>query len=451
MGGIPTALQELLGVVALVVSQDGALIEANAGLYRLLPTVEPPAHGSDVARFFVQPDFSTLRSLGGEPGAEVYRGLLTFGDIDGTTRTLRSVVTRCPQALQQGAQQGLFLLAEFDIEELERVTDTVLQLNQDYARTQMELARSNFQLKQNKQALEQSVQALQHANDKLSMAQDQLVQSEKLASIGLLAAGVAHEINNPVGFLKSHCAALQDYVQELFSVVDGCEAAVAKGTDAVAAMDSVRECCACVDLDFLREDIPPLIAESIAGLDRIARIVRSLRDFAGIDIATEWIEADLHTGIDSMLEVVWNQVGGRCVLAKEFGDIPRVQCVPSQLNQVFLQLLANACAAIDGRGTIFLRTRTMGEAGEEVCVEVADTGKGMDAEQRKHIFDPFYTTRPIGKGTGLGLSASLGVVTAHGGRIEVDSEPGKGSVFRVILPVRRSGEGCSGEGSSAKR
>jgi signal transduction histidine kinase len=188
-----------------------------------------------------------------------------------------------------------------------------------------------------------------------------------------------------------------------------------------------------VDFNYLKEDIPSLLKESQDGLTRVTRIVQDLKDFSHVD-ESNWQQANLEQGIDSTLNVVSNEIKYKAEVVKQYAGLPSVECMPSQLNQVFMNLLMNAAQAIDQKGTITIRT---GKSGEEVWVEIEDTGKGISPENINRIFDPFFTTKPIGKGTGLGLSLSYGIVQKHHGRIEVKSQVGKGSVFRVSLPVQQ--------------
>jgi PAS domain S-box-containing protein len=264
----------------------------------------------------------------------------------------------------------------------------------------------------------------------LEEAHNQLLQAEKMAAIGQLAAGVAHEINNPVAFVKSNLNSLDRYAEKLLRLLDAYESAETRlaASDREELAEIRRE----VDLPYLRQDIASLLAESIDGLGRVTRIVEDLKDFSHPDDAV-WQFADIEHGLDSTLNVVWNELKYKAEVVKEFAGVGEVQCMPSQLNQVFMNLLVNAAQAIEERGRITLRT---GAAGDSVWVEVEDTGRGIEPEHLGRIFDPFFTTKPVGKGTGLGLSLSYGIVEKHGGRIEVQSEAGKGAVFRVVLPRR---------------
>ena len=187
---------------------------------------------------------------------------------------------------------------------------------------------------------------------------------------------------------------------------------------------------------FLKEDVVNLIHETCDVVSRVKKIVQDLKDFSRVDISPEWQLADLHQGLDSTLNVVNHEIKYKAEVVKEYGELPAVECLPSQLNQVFMNMLVNAVHAIAERGTITLCT---GTAGDEVWVEIADTGSGIAPENMKRIFDPFFTTKPVGTGTGLSLS--YGIVQKHQGRIEVKSELGKGTVFRIALPIRQPHNG----------
>jgi signal transduction histidine kinase len=284
-------------------------------------------------------------------------------------------------------------------------------------------------------ALVRSNDELTRLNLKLKHAQDQLMQSEKLASIGQLAAGVAHEINNPVGYVFSNFGTLEKYLVDLFRVLAAYEQAEGElaATPTGAKLAALR---AEIELDYLKTDVPSLMNESREGITRVRKIVQDLKDFSHVDTKQDWEWSDLHKGIDSTLNIVNNEIKYKAEVVKQYGGLPEVQCVPSELNQVFMNLLVNAAHAVDKtRGTITIRT---GAQGNEAWVEIEDDGCGIPRENLSRIFDPFFTTKAVGKGTGLGLSLSYGIVQKHGGRLEVDSEPGRGTRFRVTLPVRRT-------------
>ncbi len=267
--------------------------------------------------------------------------------------------------------------------------------------------------------------------EKLQQAQAQLLQSEKMASIGQLAAGVAHEINNPVGFVNSNMGSLRNYVETLFKVIDGYDEVLGRfgaNADIGAAVAQLKKQ---ADLEYLKEDVTALVKESMDGLKRVKDIVQSLKDFSHVG-ETDWQMADLHHGLDSTLNIANNEFKYKATIDKQYGKLPLVKCLASQLNQVFMNLIVNASHAIKESGTITIRT---GTDGDWVWIEISDTGVGIPPENLQRIFEPFFTTKPIGQGTGLGLSLSYNIVTKHGGRIEVDSEVGKGTRFTVRLPV----------------
>jgi len=277
-------------------------------------------------------------------------------------------------------------------------------------------------------ALQAEKAAQQELIKKLAEAHNQLLQSEKMASIGQLAAGVAHEINNPVGFVNSNLGTLQRYMQDMFkalSAYEDSEAQLPPETRATLAVMKQQ-----IDIAYMRNDVGNLLSESMEGLQRVKRIVQDLKDFSHTEKQEkQW--ANLEQGLDSTLNIVWNELKYKADVIKEYAGIPQIECIPAQLNQVFLNLLMNAVQSIEDHGRITVRT---GVDEDNVWVEVEDTGKGIKPEHLSRIFDPFFTTKPVGSGTGLGLSLSYNIVQEHGGRIEVKSEIGIGSVFRVVLP-----------------
>jgi signal transduction histidine kinase len=268
----------------------------------------------------------------------------------------------------------------------------------------------------------------------LRSAHEQLLQSEKMASIGQLAAGIAHEINNPVGFVNSNMGSLKNYVGTLLSVIDQYDRAAAAQPALAAQLAALRQQ---ADLEFLREDVTDLVRESMDGLKRVKDIVQALKDFSHVG-ETEWQVADLHQGLDSTLNIVSNEIKYKARVDKQYGVLPPVTCLASQLNQVFMNLLVNAAHALREQGVITLRTGAAraADGADWVWVEVGDNGCGIAPDILNRIFEPFFTTKPVGSGTGLGLSLSYGIVNRHGGRIEVASVVGQGTRFTVHLPVR---------------
>ena len=263
---------------------------------------------------------------------------------------------------------------------------------------------------------------MQRINGMLEDAQNQVIQSDKLASIGQMAAGVAHEINNPLAFALSNLGSLETYLANLFALLDAyVDADAAIGVAGHAALGAARKLRAGVDVAFLRRDTADLVAESREGLLRVKRIVQDLRDFSRGGVEEVLQAIDVHAALDRPLNIVRN-----------YGALPEIECMPSRLNQVFLNLLVNAGQSIDANGTITIST---GVDDKDAWVSVADTGCGIAPENLNRIFDPFFTTKPVGQGTGLGLSVSHSIVRKHGGRIDVESEVGRGTCFTVRLPL----------------
>jgi signal transduction histidine kinase len=266
---------------------------------------------------------------------------------------------------------------------------------------------------------------------RLSEAHDQLLQSEKMASIGQLAAGVAHEINNPIGFVNSNMGTLRHYVGTLLSVVDAYGQAVQKAAPGSALAAEIEAIGRKADIGYLKEDIADLVSESMDGLKRVKDIVQSLKDFSHVG-QTDWQYADVHGGLDTTLNIVANEIKYKATVEKHYGKLPEIKCLASQLNQVFMNLLVNAAQAIQSRGVIRIAT---GTKDDWVWIKISDNGCGIAQENLKRVFEPFFTTKPVGSGTGLGLSLSYSIISKHGGRIEVVSKPDVGTSFTIRLPI----------------
>lgn len=277
--------------------------------------------------------------------------------------------------------------------------------------------------------LNRSNQELEQAHLELKAAQSRILQNEKMASIGQLAAGVAHEINNPTGFILSNLNAMCKYVERVREFITLQEDALATADEAVTA--HVQQKKRSLKIDFTLEDMGNLIQESRDGAERIRNIVKDLKDFSHLDQA-EWVQADINACIESTLTIVSNKLMLKTELKKELGELSPVSCHPGQINQVLSNLLLNAAQAVEAGGEISIKT--WGEQGW-VCIAISDTGPGISPKNMGRLFEPFFTTREVGKGAGLGLSVAYDIVKKHGGEITVDSEEGKGSCFTVRLPL----------------
>ena len=284
-----------------------------------------------------------------------------------------------------------------------------------------ELAASN-------EALHRQQQELALAHDTLKQSQAQILQQEKMASVGQLAAGVAHEINNPMGFISSNLSSLAKYLERLTEFIRTLEEKLPQepqDEDLAALRKKLK-------IDYILEDAVHLVEESLDGAGRVKKIVQGLKNFSRIDQA-ERLTADINECLDTTLNIVWNELKYKCEVKKEYGELPPTVCNPQQLNQMFMNLLVNAAQAIETKGEI--RIKTWADQ-DFIYTRISDTGSGIPQEKIKRIFEPFYTTKEVGKGTGLGLSIVYDIVVKnHKGDIQVESVEGKGTAFTVKIPV----------------
>ena len=286
------------------------------------------------------------------------------------------------------------------------------------------------------QALSEKNDLLEQSNKELKETQQQLFQAEKMASVGQLAAGVAHEINNPVGFVSSNLNTLTDYLS-MFQILMTLVKKLQPDADIEAQkalITEIHQFYAQHDFDFISEDVTPLIEESVEGLTRVSEIVKGLKVFSRIDSdEKQWF--DLNHCLNTTLTMVNNKLKYICKVEKQFADLPRVYFNVGKLTQVFTNLLINAGQAIEATGKQGVITVHTYLQGKQVIVDITDTGCGISEENLEKLFNPFFTTKPEGQGTGLGLSITYGIIQEHGGSIEVTSKEGEGSRFIITLPV----------------
>ncbi len=269
----------------------------------------------------------------------------------------------------------------------------------------------------------------------LKATQSQILQQEKMASVGQLAAGVAHEINNPMGFISSNLSSLGRYQAKLTTYQKQLEDWIEQQADAEtqAQMQAVRKK---LKINYVLEDIQDLIAESTEGAERVREIVQNLKSFSRVD-QTSFSEVDINECLESTLAIAWNEIKYKATVEKDFGQIPPLSCFPQQLNQVFLNILVNAAQAIEKNGVIRIHTW---QEGGWLKVAISDNGSGIPEALRSRIFEPFFTTKEVGQGTGLGMSISYEIIKAHHGDIEIESSEGHGTTFTIRLPLQREGK-----------
>ena len=280
-----------------------------------------------------------------------------------------------------------------------------------------------------KSHLENQNNELANKKAELERLQAQMVHTEKMASLGQLAAGVAHELNNPAGFVYGNLDLLTDYLAQLEKLITAYDQLPISKEDSLLLAAIKEE----INYDRLIPDLRSIVADCREGAHRICDVVKNLRLFSRLDEA-ELKRIDIHDGIDSTLRLLSRYYSsGQLILRKEYGDLPQVTCYAGQLNQVWMNLLVNAAQAVTGSGEVTVSTRCDGDS---IVVAISDTGKGICEAQLSRIFEPFFTTKPVGEGTGLGLSISYGIIERHDGTITVTSTVDVGTTFTVRIPTR---------------
>lgn len=374
----------------------------------------------------------------GMPGKDV-RELI--GSVMDQGRTCKKTISRVAANGNETYKEVQFLPVKDKNDQVAQVVMVIKDLSEE-RRKSRQIQALNQQLLRTSAKIEQKNEKLESALKRLSQTQAQMVQSEKMASIGQLAAGVAHEINNPTGFVSSNLKTLSDYQQsfnELFRQFDAILVNMSALEDHAPLPPALRSACEAIrvfkeknDIAFLMEDVVTLINECREGVDRIKKIVSDMKDFAhpGED---EVQHVDINAGLDSTLNMVNNEIKYKAKVFGDFADIPPVLGYPRQLNQVFMNILVNAAQAIQEQGEIHIRTESCNGA---VRVRIRDTGCGIAPDHIGKVFDPFFTTKEVGKGTGLGMNIAYNIVKKHNGTIEVESKVGEGTTFTVTIPAK---------------
>ncbi len=325
---------------------------------------------------------------------------------------------------------GIIAIAEFFSRYDEKMNEELLNtinLTAQQLKTVLERRYSEKNLAEN-------YTELKNAHEELKSTQSQLLQSSKLASLGQLAAGVAHEINNPVAYIRNNINVLKDYLENIKLILTQHNQlldAIEPHHDLASQKKDIETSYEELKIDYIMNDLDDLIHDSLEGISRVVEIVSDLKSFSRVDEA-EVTEGDINKAIESTIKIIWNELKYKCTLEKEYGELPLLRCYLSQLNQVFMNLLVNASQAIEHQGKINIKTLL---EENNIIIEISDNGSGIPSENLEKLFDPFFTTKPVGVGTGLGLYISYGIVQKHHGTLEVKSELGKGTTFKICLPI----------------
>jgi len=289
---------------------------------------------------------------------------------------------------------------------------------------------------QRTEKINDQMQEIKIAHKKLAEAQTKLLQTEKLASIGQLSAGIAHEINNPIAFIQSNVNTLQEYIeiyQKLISLYRSSYECTDE--DQLNIRSTIKKLESEEDIDFVNGDIVSLMEDTVDGTHRVQGIVKGLKEFSHVSTDSR-VPCDIVQCVESTLKIVKNELNKNCVVKTHLAPVPAVLANSGELNQVIMNLLINAGQAVESNGLIVVTTS---ETSTEVILSVKDNGVGISKDDLNKLFDPFYTTKPVGVGTGLGLAISYGIIQDHGGVIKVESEPNSGTTFSLVLPIHNEG------------
>lgn len=452
-----TLITHSLDMNVTVTEPDALRVEDTIGTGSVNPTTSFDAAYSEAhdQRILIVDDEECVRVLFADYLGETY-SCATAGDAQEALETL----SREPFALvitdvQMPGMGGIDLLRKVSerypetaviivsgIDRTQRVIDAIRVGAEDYIlkpcdldvlalRVERALERRTLlrNARKYKRDLEIRNAELAHRKAELEQLQAQITQTEKMASLGQLAAGVAHELNNPAGFIHSNI----DLLKEDLDRLESCLGAIDLIELPVSVREKIGEIKTEFDYDNVIADLSSILSDCFIGAERICDVVQNLRLFSRLDEA-DFKRADLNRGIESTIRLLSGfYKSGRITLHTEYGELPEVSCYPAMLNQVWMNLLVNAAQAMgDGQGEVSLKTRS---TGDYVNVEIADTGAGITPEHLTKIFDPFFTTKPVGEGTGLGLSISHSIIERHGGTILVASTPGQGTTFTITIPV----------------
>jgi len=435
-------IAKVLPEPSFLITSEGEILAGNKPAAKILGLPLKELRGKIILDLVTEPQNKVIKYLQAcSRSSSMVLGVLSFHQ-----EGRKTISCRCQGAVIKAASAGSLPLIFLRLENRNKATEEFALLNNKIE----ELAKEIYRRQKAQVALYQTNQALEKTLEKLQKTQSQLIQAEKMSSLGQMVAGIAHEINNPIGFIHSNIRPLFEYVEALLYLLNLYQQFL------VETPEEIKEKIAELDLDFILEDLPKVLKSMEVGTIRITEIVRNLRVFSRLDEA-KIKQVDLHENIESTLTIVGNRLKGsgtkqEVQVIKNYGNLPKVECYPGQLNQVFLNILMNAIDALEslelmgGEGgindnecsnfpSIFLKTE-MADS-DRVRIIISDNGPGISETILNKLFDPFFTTKPVGKGTGLGLAISYEIITEkHQGELWCESKLGVGTTFAMEVPVR---------------
>ncbi len=416
----------------IIASPDGEFIWVNAGFKRLYNLSLEEFKKTKGDNFFATSNIASIRELLSSSVKENRSVVYTNSFYNTCNEEVWVQTTLTPIFDNEGTLYQIIAI-ESDITQIKIAEEEIIKQSEEIKQKSEELRAQSENLKEINEALEIEKSNTELTLEHLKQTQSMLVQQEKMASLGQLTAGIAHEINNPVNFISSGIDSLRLVLGDLLTIVKEYDNLNLENTE--NQLNIIKELKDELDYDLLLKGIGELSSSIKTGADRTAEIVRGLRKFSRLDEDSLKM-IDLHENIDATLVILHNQYKERIEIVRQYGDLPAIECNPGKLNQVFLNILVNAIEAIENKGIISIKTKlSLIETKKYVEIHITDTGIGMTEEVKKRIFEPFFTKKDVGKGTGLGLSISYGIIEQHKGKIEVISQKGVGTEFIVYIPI----------------
>ncbi len=334
------------------------------------------------------------------------------------------------------SDQLLILKKPFDVVEVMQLASSLVTKWNLARQAKLNKAELERLVKKRTDQLSKQTQRLSVSLKELKQTKVKLYQADKLASVGQLAAGLAHEINNPIGYVSCNLNSLQEYMEDIKKFLElqmHLDLSTLNADQIASYKKQLSQLQETIDLEFILDDISSLMKDSIEGVERVSRIVCDLTEFSHVN-STDQVSVNINELLEKTLSVAWNQLKNKVTVIRKLTEIPNIIANGGQLGQVFLNLIINASQAIDTQGSITLKT---GQDESGIWIEIADTGKGIAKEDYDKVFDPFFTTKPVGEGTGLGLHIAHNIITQHQGTLDFTSTLGKGTCFRMELPFNQ--------------